>query len=148
MRIAIVCNDTRGGIQPYVALGLGLQRAGHEVRAMAPSDLASMFTDAGLSAAPLSGSIEAVLRNSGGAVEGGMIASMRFAAREMPRRIEAWKRDLHDRWLIVEVVEMASHYVTSWQYFDFRRQQKPAIRIRSGSSPAWTTAIRRAAGGW
>ena len=47
MRIAIVCNDTRGGIQPYVALGLGLQRAGHEVRAMAPSDLASMFTDAG-----------------------------------------------------------------------------------------------------
>lgn len=67
MRIAIVCNDTRGGIQPYVALGLGLQRVGHEVRAMAPSDLASMFTDAGISAAPLSGSIEAALRNSGGA---------------------------------------------------------------------------------
>jgi len=38
MRIAVVCNDTRGGIQPYVALGLGLLRAGHEVRAVAPSD--------------------------------------------------------------------------------------------------------------
>jgi UDP:flavonoid glycosyltransferase YjiC (YdhE family) len=29
MKIAIVCNDTRGGVQPYVALGQGLAHAGH-----------------------------------------------------------------------------------------------------------------------
>jgi len=25
VRIAIVCNDTRGGVQPYIALGMGLK---------------------------------------------------------------------------------------------------------------------------
>lgn len=43
MRIAIVSLDTRGGIQPYVAMGLGLQRAGHAVRMVAPSDFKSMI---------------------------------------------------------------------------------------------------------
>jgi UDP:flavonoid glycosyltransferase YjiC (YdhE family) len=82
MRIALVCNDTRGGVQPYVALGVGLQGAGHEVRAVAPSDLAEMFTAVGIPVAPLSGSIEALLRRSGGAAERGAIASMRLAARD------------------------------------------------------------------
>ncbi|MFO0647755.1 MAG: hypothetical protein U0326_16050 [Polyangiales bacterium] len=41
MKITVVAMDTRGGIQPYVALSLGLKAAGHEVRAVAPSDLAA-----------------------------------------------------------------------------------------------------------
>ena len=32
MRITIVTIGSRGDVQPYVALGLGLQRAGHQVR--------------------------------------------------------------------------------------------------------------------
>ena len=31
VRIAILAMGTRGDVQPYVALGLGLQRAGHDV---------------------------------------------------------------------------------------------------------------------
>jgi UDP:flavonoid glycosyltransferase YjiC (YdhE family) len=89
-RIAIVCNDTRGGVQPYVALGLGLVNAGYEVRAVAPEDLAEMFTAVGIRAATLSGSIELFLRQSAGATEGGTLASMRLAAREMPSRIRQW----------------------------------------------------------
>ena len=104
MRIAVVCNDTRGGIQPYVALALGLRRAGHDVRAVAPSDLASMFRDVGLPVAPLSGSIEAVLRSSDGAAERGAIASMRLAARELPRIIQAWTKETLDACAGVEVV--------------------------------------------
>lgn len=92
MRIAVVCNDTRGGIQPYVALGLGLQRAGHDVRAVAPSDLAPMFSEAGIPVTALSGSIEAVLKGSNGAVERGFVSSMRFAAREIPPRIHEWTK--------------------------------------------------------
>ncbi len=94
MRITLLSMDTRGGIQPYVALGIGLARAGHEVRAIAPSDLASMFSDAGLSVTPLEGSVEEVLRGSGGAAERGPLASMRLAARELPRRIEGWTRQV------------------------------------------------------
>jgi sterol 3beta-glucosyltransferase len=104
MRIAVVCNDTRGGVQPYVALALGLRSEGHDVRAVAPSDLASMFRDVGLPVAPLSGSIEAVLRTSDGAAERGAIASMRLAARELPRIIHAWTKETLDACAGVEVV--------------------------------------------
>jgi sterol 3beta-glucosyltransferase len=90
MKIAVLCNDTRGGVQPYVALALGLREAGHDVRAVAPSDLAPMFSQHGFATAALSGSIEAVLRGSDGVAERGMLAAMRFAAQEMPRRLQAW----------------------------------------------------------
>jgi sterol 3beta-glucosyltransferase len=93
MRIAIVSNDTRGGIQPYVALGLGLARAGHDVRMVAPSDYAPMLAEAGLPMAPLSGSVEAVLRGASGASELGTLASMRFVAKEMRTRIHDWTRE-------------------------------------------------------
>ena len=93
MRIAIVSMDTRGGIQPYVALGLGLQRAGHDVRVVAPSDFAPMFAEVGLPMASLSGSVETVLRGSTGATERGAIASMRFVAHEMAAHIHAWTKE-------------------------------------------------------
>lgn len=93
VKIAIVSMDTRGGIQPYIALALGLRRAGHEVRVVAPSDFAPMFSDATLPFAPLSGSVEAVVRGSAGATERGAIASMRLAAREIPARMEGWTRE-------------------------------------------------------
>lgn len=92
MRIALLCNDTRGGVQPYVALGLGLRRAGHDVCAVAPSDLASLFSAVGIAVTPLSGSIESVLRRSGGAAEHGLLATMRFAAQELPARLRDWTR--------------------------------------------------------
>lgn len=92
MRIALLCNDTRGGVQPYVALGLGLRQAGHDVRAVAPSDLAAMFGAVGIPVTALSGSIESVLRGSGGVAERGMLATMRFAAQKMPARLRDWTR--------------------------------------------------------
>ena len=95
MRIAIVANDTRGGTQPYVALGLGLKAAGHDVQMVAPADFASMFAEAGLPLAPLSGSVEAALRNSDGAAERGAWASMRFVARELPAHLENWTRETY-----------------------------------------------------
>ncbi len=92
MRIALLCNDTRGGVQPYVALALGLSRAGHEVRAVAPQNLTSLFTDAGLPCAALEGDLEAVLKGSGGVTEKGAVAATMFAARELPKRLEGWTR--------------------------------------------------------
>jgi UDP:flavonoid glycosyltransferase YjiC (YdhE family) len=93
VRIAIVCNDTRGGVQPYVALALGLRRDGHAVSAVAPGDLAPMFGAAGIAVTPLSGSIEALVRTAGDAIERGTIASMRFATRMMPAWFHAWTRE-------------------------------------------------------
>lgn len=89
----MVCNDTRGGVQPYVALALGLKRAGHEVQAVAPADLAAMFTSVGIGCASLSGSLDATLQQNRGAAEGGTMAAMRLAARELPKHIATWTQE-------------------------------------------------------
>jgi len=104
MRVAVVSMDTRGGIVPYVALGLGLRRAGHDVRMVAPADFAPMLAEVGLPIAPLSGSVEEVLRGSTRATERGTMASMRFAAREMKPRIHAWTRETLEACEGVDVV--------------------------------------------
>lgn len=92
MRITIVSMDTRGGVQPYVALARGLVGRGHAVRAIAPSDLTSSFDGSAVEIVALDGSVEEVLRGAGGAAEKGALASIRLSMRELPGRIEGWTR--------------------------------------------------------
>ncbi len=93
MKIAVLCNDTRGGIQPYLALAQGLKKVGHDVRAVAPSDFAPLFVESGIPATPLSGTSEAELQGSTNISERGIIATMRFMARELPARINTWTKE-------------------------------------------------------
>ena len=93
MRIVVVANDTRGGVQPYIALGAGLQEAGHNVRVVAPADFASMVTDRGLAFSGLSGNAQADARRVGSMSKRGPIASMRAVAGEMTTRMETWTRE-------------------------------------------------------
>lgn len=93
MRIAIVCNDTRGGVQPYVALGRGLARAGHDVHAVAPAEFAPMFASVGIAMAPLSGGERAAELRMTGIAEQGVIPAMRFMRRELPAQINQWTRE-------------------------------------------------------
>jgi UDP:flavonoid glycosyltransferase YjiC (YdhE family) len=104
MKIALAAMDTRGGVQPYVALGVGLARAGHEVRMIAPEDSAPMIAAAGLRHHVLEGSVETALRGSSGAAERGMLASMRFAAQQMEQRIRGWTASALDACAGVDVV--------------------------------------------
>jgi UDP:flavonoid glycosyltransferase YjiC (YdhE family) len=55
MRIVIVTTGTRGDVQPYVALGLGLQRAGHRVRLATHAAFREFVTGRGLDFAPIAG---------------------------------------------------------------------------------------------
>lgn len=48
MQIAILTQGSRGDVQPYVALGVGLQRAGHQVRLVGPGAFAALVTASGL----------------------------------------------------------------------------------------------------
>jgi sterol 3beta-glucosyltransferase len=57
VKIGFVAIDTRGGVQPYAALALGLRAAGHEVRVVAPEDSLGMLIGLGLDARALSGSM-------------------------------------------------------------------------------------------
>lgn len=55
MRVSIHTLGTRGDIQPYIALGLGLKARGHEVQLTAPVQFQAMATSYGLSFAGLPG---------------------------------------------------------------------------------------------
>ncbi len=90
MKVAIVCNDTRGGVQPYVALGAGLAGAGHEVRIVAPQEFSPMIGAAGLRFAGLSKSREEIVEISAGAAERGTLATMRLMLTELPERVALW----------------------------------------------------------
>lgn len=52
MRIVVLTAGSRGDVQPYVALGVGLQRAGHRVVMPAPPIFRGLIADAGLEHVP------------------------------------------------------------------------------------------------
>jgi sterol 3beta-glucosyltransferase len=104
MKIAIVCNDTRGGVQPYLALGIGLKRAGHNVSAVAPSEFTSMFAQNGIPITPLSGGDEVARLRTVGIEEKGTLATLRFMSEHLPRRIADWTLETLDACNGVDVV--------------------------------------------
>ncbi len=55
MRITLLAHGSRGDVQPYVALGAGLRRAGHTVRLAAPEMFRALVEEHGLEFAPLAG---------------------------------------------------------------------------------------------
>lgn len=57
MRYTILALGSRGDVQPYVALGLGLRSAGHDVVIAATVDYAGLVAEHGLPFAPLAGRI-------------------------------------------------------------------------------------------
>lgn len=61
--ISIVASGTRGDVQPYIALGIGLKAAGHQVRLLTNENFEPMVTEAGLDFFSIGKSIEAILEN-------------------------------------------------------------------------------------
>jgi UDP:flavonoid glycosyltransferase YjiC (YdhE family) len=58
--VAIIASGSRGDVQPHVALGLGLKRAGHAVRVVTSRDFEDLVTSHELDFFDLGGSVEAV----------------------------------------------------------------------------------------
>ncbi|MBA3470565.1 MAG: glycosyltransferase family 1 protein [Herpetosiphonaceae bacterium] len=63
MRLTLLTWGTRGDIQPYVALGTGLQAAGHTVRLAAPALFKDMVIEHGLEFFPLAGDPRQMIAN-------------------------------------------------------------------------------------
>ena len=55
MHLSIAAVGSRGDVQPYLALGLGLQKAGYQVQICADSLFENLVTSKGLSYAPVTG---------------------------------------------------------------------------------------------
>lgn len=63
MRIAIVTSGSRGDVQPYIALGKGLQETGYDVRLLGSSDFESLIAGAGLTFRGMGPNIQAIIEN-------------------------------------------------------------------------------------
>ena len=66
MRITIVTVGSRGDVQPYIALGCGLQAAGHRVRLATHHSFESFVRSWGLDFAPISGNPQEVMQTEAG----------------------------------------------------------------------------------
>lgn len=63
LEIAIAASGSRGDVQPYVALGKGLQDAGHSVRILTNDNFETLVTEAGLTFGSIGESIEAIIQS-------------------------------------------------------------------------------------
>jgi UDP:flavonoid glycosyltransferase YjiC (YdhE family) len=66
MHVAILTLGSRGDVQPYVALGVGLRDAGHRVRLATFADFEPLVCRHGLDFAPIAGSIRDLLETDAG----------------------------------------------------------------------------------
>jgi UDP:flavonoid glycosyltransferase YjiC (YdhE family) len=66
MRITLFAAGSRGDIQPCIALGLGLQQAGYQVRLAAPADFHPFAQEHGVGFYPLRGDVQAIMASERG----------------------------------------------------------------------------------
>ncbi|KUM31529.1 glycosyltransferase [Arthrobacter sp. EPSL27] len=83
MKIAVVAFDTRGGVQPYIALSAGLQEAGHEVTMITTAGFRNLVSGHGITMAATTGDTETAVRELGGAAELSARERNRFMREQM-----------------------------------------------------------------
>lgn len=66
MRVLLLTLGTRGDVQPFLALGKGLQRAGHDVTICASSSFAPWITGHGLGYAHLNNDVADLVSSEAG----------------------------------------------------------------------------------
>ena len=65
MRITVLASGSRGDVQPYIAYGLGLQRAGHSVQVAAGLNYESFIREYGLGFQPMGGDFRSLMDAEG-----------------------------------------------------------------------------------
>jgi UDP:flavonoid glycosyltransferase YjiC (YdhE family) len=87
MDVSIVAAGSRGDVQPYIALGVGLHEAGHKVRFLAPSDYQKLAVQHQLDFVDLGGNMQSVAQGLEGQLERGnmlkIMIEMRGAAAQL-----------------------------------------------------------------
>lgn len=95
MKISILTLGTRGDVQPYMALGLGLQHAGHSVRLITDAGFDQFVQDYGLEFAPLQADFIQLAQSSEG--KAAMAGKGRLAL--MKKVMPMLRRLMDDAWL-------------------------------------------------
>ena len=96
MRIVIIAMGSRGDVQPYVALGKGLQEAGHIVRLMTHQNFETLVQSHGLAFWPASGNVQDVAESEemrALLAKGNFLAITRRTAKEAQQAALQWAED-------------------------------------------------------
>lgn len=108
MKITILTIGTRGDVQPYIALGLGLQKAGYDVTLGATDDFEADVTRAGLRFAGLGGSMQEVLQSDVGRAwvqsSDSLIGYYRSVRKLAVHLLEGWRGRLHELTLDADAI--------------------------------------------
>jgi sterol 3beta-glucosyltransferase len=88
MRIVVIAPGSRGDIQPYIALGKGFQRSGHEVRVVTNAEFEPLVHSYGLDCRPIAFGVENALQDEAtrSAIEGGRVLASFAKLAELARR--------------------------------------------------------------
>lgn len=98
MFITILCFGSRGDVQPFVALGVGLRQAGHDVCVATDRAFAQMVADYGLDYYPISGDIQRFMQGANGRAPEEIPGPLRLF-RDMKREVQAEARQMaQDCW--------------------------------------------------
>ena len=87
MDISIVAAGSRGDVQPYIALAVGLQKAGHKVRFLAPSDYSSLASTHHLTFVDLGGNMQSVAQGLENQLERGNMLKIMFEMRSAAKQL-------------------------------------------------------------
>ena len=96
MRIAIIALGSRGDVQPYIALGRGLNQAGHTVRLVTNKNYGPLVQSHGLDFWPLFVDIQAIAKSpemQAQLEKGSFIAVMRYALKAAQEAALHWGRE-------------------------------------------------------
>jgi sterol 3beta-glucosyltransferase len=96
MRIAIFALGSRGDVQPYIALGKGLQAAGHAVRLISHENYEQLVNAHGLEFWPMQGNVQEFAQSPEMQAlleKGNFIAIMNYAAKNARTTMLTWARE-------------------------------------------------------
>ncbi len=96
MRIAIIALGSQGDVQPYVALGKGLQAAGHTVRVLSHENFAGFVRSHGLEFWPLLGNVQEIVQSPEMRKlleKGNFIAITAYTSKETQRAALNWAKE-------------------------------------------------------
>jgi sterol 3beta-glucosyltransferase len=96
MRIAIIATGGRGDVQPYIALGQGLQKAGHTVRLVTMQDFEALVRSYGLEFWSVRGNAQESLESTEARElmeKGNLLTMLRLMKKESMRTSVEWMED-------------------------------------------------------
>lgn len=149
MRIAILTTGTRGDLQPYVALGLGLKAAGHDIVLSGPENFSDWVQTYGIEYVPGGIDIQALLQSPEGReiIAGNPISILRNMRRVgsqlMAGTIEASTEACKDADLILyhPKVPIAVDIAEAWNIPIIATALQPVL-VPTGAFPCMGISVR------